>query len=212
MITYNSSSTEGTTELAEAAWKLHFNVLDLELGRDFWISKRLSLRPFTGMKFSWNTQHFNVVNLNSAPVSGIPAKVEYLMKVKQDGVGIRGGFNSAFFLASKWSIYADLALTAMFNTLHSHRDNNVQATTTSDVVHQTHTKGHLNTVSSILEMGLGLRFETCFSQNRYKYMLEAGWETQVWFDQAAFAFLNNASSHPGNLSMQGLTIKTGFWF
>jgi hypothetical protein len=209
MITYNGDSTASPFDLAQGNWRLHLNVLDLELGRDFWISKRLSLRPFTGMKFSWNTQHFNVLNSN---IVAPPASVEYAMKVKQDGVGIRGGFNSAFFLANKWSIYGDLALTAMFNTLHSHRENNVVFLDGDSVVTQTRTKGHLNTVSGILEMGLGLRFETCFSKNSYKYMLEAGWETQVWFDQAAFAFLNNASSHPGNLSMQGLTIKTGFWF
>ena len=42
---------------ASATWALHFNVLDAELGRNFWISKYLTLRPFIGMKFSWLTQH-----------------------------------------------------------------------------------------------------------------------------------------------------------
>lgn len=208
--TWKTTSSKGT-------WSLHFNVLDLELGRDFWISKSLSIRPFTGMKFSWLTQNFDVFNAYSKTDNATqPIRYEYAMKAKQDGVGMRGGCNSAFFMTPQWSIYGDLALSAMFNALHSNRENHCTFKTGVDntlkEVKQTRTRGHLHTVSSVVEMGLGLRFETFFNNNHYKYLLEAGWEAQVWFDQAAFAFLSNSSTHPGNLSMQGLTIKTGFWF
>jgi hypothetical protein len=41
--------------------------------------------------------------------------------------------------------------------------------------------------------------------------LAAGWETQVWFNQNNFIFLMNNNA-PGNLSLQGFTLKAGFAF
>jgi hypothetical protein len=49
----------GVIESAWGAWRLHFNVLDLELGRNFFISSKLLMRPHYGLKGTWQKQtHF----------------------------------------------------------------------------------------------------------------------------------------------------------
>jgi hypothetical protein len=42
---------------ARTRWDMHFNVIDLELGRNFWISKFLTLRPHFGLKTGWIHQN-----------------------------------------------------------------------------------------------------------------------------------------------------------
>jgi hypothetical protein len=42
---------------ASSSWRLHFNVLDLELGRNFFISSKLLIRPHYGFKGTWQKQN-----------------------------------------------------------------------------------------------------------------------------------------------------------
>lgn len=46
---------------AKSSWRLHFNVLDLELGRNFFISSKLLVRPHYGFKATWQKQN-NLTN------------------------------------------------------------------------------------------------------------------------------------------------------
>jgi hypothetical protein len=189
---------------ASGAWGLRFNVLDVLLGREFWLSPRFSMKPAAGLKLSWNKQDFNVA-MHYAAGGSI---VNYDMDVSQFGVAMTGAINTAYYLWQHFSVYGNFALSGMWNRIHSLRQNYFTSggLTTLDV----NTKGSTHDVTPILEMGLGVRFDTCFSQDRYKWLLEAGWEAQVWSNQAAFELMNDTA--PGDLSMQGLTVKTGFWF
>ena len=76
---------------ASSSWRLHFNVLDWDLGRNFYISKFLSLRPFVGLKGSWQNQH------NNSTYSGIADfdSFEYSRNLKSSflELGIRTGCN-----------------------------------------------------------------------------------------------------------------------
>jgi len=91
---------------ARASWKMQFNALDLELGRNFWISKFLTLRPFVGMKFSWIEQSFRHKHRNifsqgntlaAVPVFALETDNTFSSHNKMDqfGVGMRSGLNTA---------------------------------------------------------------------------------------------------------------------
>jgi hypothetical protein len=71
-------------------------------------------------------------------------------------------------------------------------------------------KNRVRDVTPVLELGIGLFFEWPFHNEDYMFQLEAGWENQIWFDQNQFLALETLT--PGNLSMQGLTIKALFAF
>jgi hypothetical protein len=188
-------------------WGFKMNVLDLEMGRNFWISKRLTLRPHIGMKFSWLKQDWDVssTDLHNDEIGSHTHDFD----LSEFGVGVRGGVNTAFYLWNKWSIFGDLDVTALWNDFKSSRKD----THTLDDVTSTPLNIHYHpfTVTTVLEMALGLRFETIFSKGRYMYMLQAGWEEQIWFNQGQFINLSSPNAI-GNLTMEGLTIKTGFWF
>ncbi len=198
-------------EEAKAKWSLDFNVLDLELGRNFWISKWLTLRPFIGMKFDWTDQDFNVEyeNVSSTPFQLLNGS-EIEMKMDQDqwAVGIRAGLNSAYYMWKKLCIYGDFAISGILNDFDVSRKDEVETATREWNQNHIHKSAH--PVTAVLEWGLGLRFETAFHNDDFLFQLQAGWEEQIWFNQNQFINFSNSST--SDLNFEGLTIKAAFYF
>ncbi len=192
---------------ASSVWRLHFNVIDWELGRNFYISKFLSLRPFTGLKGTWQNQH------NNSAYSGIVSSdsFQYTRKMKSSfmGVGIRSGCNTGWHIASTWSLFGDIAISALWGQFQNYRtdtSNFLDTTTTAvSVSHQTHT------ASPVLELALGIRKDQWFYNNRFHFAAQAGWEEQIWWDQNQFIW-DQVLSPGGNLVLQGLTVRLRFDF
>ena len=53
------NGTNGASS-SRAKWSLHYNLIDLEMGRAFWVGKQSSLRPFFGLRGAWIDQHFDI--------------------------------------------------------------------------------------------------------------------------------------------------------
>ncbi len=181
---------------AEAHWHLLFNVVDFELGRNFYISQHLAVRPFIGLKASWMSQRLNV---NNYPQSG----GEHLLKQKQHfwGGGLRGGAITDWHFTRNWSLYGNLALAELYS-LFQDKLHGVQA----------FQKRIFHTIVPVLEMGLGVRYETFFSQDRYQLFAQLGWEQQVWWGQNQFILTDAPNMSSNNLVLQGLDLKFGFNF
>lgn len=191
---------------AHAEWNLHFNALDLELGRDFYISKFLTLRPYFGLKFSWLHQIFH--NEFSNHTLGFTNHVNH--KMTQFGVGIRTGLDTRWYLWKHWSIFGNFAIAELFNDFNVHREDTAQVSGQADHSDTVKVKRKPRTVTPVIELALGFRYDTTFYHDEYTFYLEAGWEEQVWFNQNQF--FNIGSTPPANLTLEGLTIETGFHF
>jgi len=87
---------------ARGDWSLHYNVLDLEMGRAFWVGKYFSLRPFFGARGAWVDQAFKIkYDLRTSPETDVRLKA----KSDFEGGGVRAGFDARFTLLSGWSFY-----------------------------------------------------------------------------------------------------------
>jgi hypothetical protein len=197
-----------------ARWKLHFNVLDIELGRNFYISKRLTMRPHFGMKFSWIKQHYDVgyddiLYSNSTTVIPLASSVALDFSQKQFGVGIRTGLNTAWYFTKMFAIYGDFAVSGLWNRFRDKRIDTVTAASGASY-NSFDIKDKVRDVSAVIELGLGFRFEMGFCNDDYLLQLEAGWEDQIWFDQNQFITVEHLS--PKKLSLEGLTVKAGLYF
>jgi hypothetical protein len=206
---------DATFSRAHANWNMQFNALDIELGRNFYISRYLTLRPHFGMKFGWIDQDYHIKQHNVAALSGfadaITAPSEVSTKMDQDffGVGIRTGLDAVWYFTKHWGIYGDFAISAMWSDFHSKRQDHL-ATNTVAKVETLHVHRTLTTLTEVLELGLGLRYDTTFFVGDYEFYLQAGWEEQIWFDQNQF--LDTVDTRTGNLTFQGFTFKTGLMF
>jgi hypothetical protein len=184
---------DGPTILGDSIssnWDLHFNVIDLELGRNFYLSQFLTMRPFIGFKGTWQDQDWkstiratdfeiDVDGGNSFSVTG-----PFVTSSHTDtwGVGVRGGFNVAWYMSKSWSFYGDFAWTAMWTDYDklTRKDRLDDASTGNSKLFFNLDNDSFYTIKYVGEMELGLRWEMWFYDDNYHFAIQAGWEEQVW--------------------------------
>lgn len=165
---------EGTeaAEYAKAKWKLLYNVIDLEMGRSFWVGKHLSLRPFFGLRGAWLDQ-----NLKTSYRYATTPQTSGRSHFDSDfeGGGVRAGLDARFTLLNGWSFYG----IAAASTLYGFFDCDFRANLDNHPVAKTR-DGFRQALSS-LQMALGVRWDTYVHRDRYHFGLYAGWEQNIWY-------------------------------
>jgi hypothetical protein len=179
---------------ANAKWSLHFNILDLEMGRSFWVGRHFSLRPFFGIRSSWIDQHFDIhYNYTTTP------RTKGRLRAESDfeGVGVRGGLDMRFALLSGWSFYSIASASMLYGfydcDFHE-RWNSLRVASTRDGFHN---------AASSAQLALGVRWDTYLHRDRYHIGLYAGWEQNIWFG------LNKMNHYFHNLSAGNLQQMNG---
>lgn len=187
---------------AHADWSLNFNVVDLEVGRNFYVSPRLMLRPFCGLKGFWDKQTYKVdfEDFTAASVNSMKSQM------KNWGVGILAGIQTAWHISRSISVVGDLALSALWEQFKVKRsDNFLFLNTNTGIVN---VSDSFHSVKPVIEWMLGARWEDWFGCDTYHVALEAGWEEQYWFAQNQFIRMpGSAAGNGGDLIFQGLTMK-----
>lgn len=213
---------------AHSRWSLHFNVIDLELGRKFYLSQFLTMRPFIGLKGTWQKQdwkrHFLSDNfLVPALSSSLQFDGVYKRHDQFDvwGIGLRGGLNLGWHFSRNWSVYGDLAWTAMWNNRYRVKrverligDATVQGIQ-EEFEDQDYKFVNIDNdneygVNYIGEIEIGLCWETWLFDDAYHIAIQAGWEAQTWINWAHFIALQSYAEH--DLNFQGLNLKLRFDF
>ncbi|QVL56860.1 MAG: MOMP family protein [Simkaniaceae bacterium] len=200
---------------ASVDWKIHLDVLDLEWGRNFYISRFLTLRPYFGLKGYWSDQ--NYVNQNQGILfidNQTMNRGSQLTKYDQDawGIGIRFGINTAWYLVRNWSVFANVAFAnewSRFDLKRRDIGTNLDQGVEALLVH-TRLKDYY--MVPIIELATGVRWEMWFNDDSYHALIQAGWEEQVWFDMNRMAGVFDDTSGRGYLQLQGLTFKFRFDF
>ena len=209
-----------TFDEAKSDWKMHFNALDLELGRNFYISPFVTLRPHFGLKFGWINQKYTVKTYDFEmfqEFGGLLTPSYNAIRMEQDffGVGIRTGLDTFWYFTKNWGLYGDFAFAALWSSFESEREDRFSAidgVTSLQIakVKNLNFERDLNTITEVLELGLGVRYETTFSSGSYDFYIQAGWEEQIWFNQNQF--LDTVDTRTGNATFQGLTVKACLMF
>ncbi len=197
--------------------KFTFNVLDLELGRNFFISKRLTLRPNFGLKFGWLTDKVDNTYTYSTETTFFNDYNQTKINRKQDtfGVGIRAGINTVWHFARSWGIYGDLNVTTLWGSFDNKSNVHVYDETSTGsgeytLINSQSRKENSQDIIPVVEAGLGLTYMTWFYDESYMFSLKAGWEEQIWVNYNHM--INLPSNNTGNLSLHGLTLRAEFAF
>lgn len=183
-------------------WELSYDVLDLELGRNFFISRLLTLRPHFGLKGTW-MKHDIYFNQESV-ITFSDATRE---RVKVWGVGARGGLDTAWHLCWGFSLLGDIALTAIWEQFNAKSVRDFIPPAEGEPLTVFNAKLKRCVLNPVAELMLGLRWETWVCCNTYHFSLDLGWEAQWWANQNQFLLENQ-----GDLSLQGLTLQARFDF
>ncbi len=198
---------------ANSHWRLHLNQLDFDLGREFFVSKWLTLRPHFGVRTDWVRQKWNSKfrNFNNR-LSSSQVKVEY--RDNWWGMGPEVGLDTQWGLGQGWSLFGDItgAIVYGFHDIdYETKDSPAQFNTSSS--------GKLTDLDDVyrishptLDLMLGLRYDHMFCNDRFHLGLQVGWEHHVYFGQNQFpVFVDDVQigkyvSNQGDLTYQGWTI------
>jgi hypothetical protein len=157
---------------ATGKWHLLMNLLDLEMGRAFWVGKHFALRPFFGVRGAWIDQSLRInYHFTTTPITTAHLKPE----CDFEGGGVRAGLDARFTLFGGWSFYG-LASAAMMYGFYDcdfrERWESVSIAVSRDKFHAAASTGQL---------ALGVRWDTYVHHDRYHFGLYAGWEQNIWF-------------------------------
>lgn len=171
--------------------KLDYNKVDLELGRDYKLSPKLSLRTHAGLTGTWQLDRVIVrqnAGDNNLAVYGFPGSVRSVDEFKTWGIGPRIGSNFFWAFIKDFGIYSNVAVNALWREVFDSKLT-VNVTGTADRAGVTAgtavTTEYVKDSDSyggdfVSEFELGLRYQALLSEDRYRVLLQAGWETQNW--------------------------------
>ncbi|MBS0628695.1 MAG: hypothetical protein JSS30_00550 [Verrucomicrobia bacterium] len=185
-------------------WKLKLNLVDLELGRGYWVSRYLNIRPFVGLRYASIKQHTDIsYNGGSwAQVAGTGPGSQNAFNDHVDlendyrGAGLRAGLGSEWNFGCGWALYGNLAASIIYGRFSLDHEElirlaNVSPRSTANVLE---TNESLRVCRAILDMSLGIQWSTMFCSCKYGFTAMLGWESHVFFDQNQLWRVNRVGS------------------
>ena len=197
---------------ASANLKIKLNLLDLELGRAFYVSKHLVIKPFGGLIAAWVDQDYKVEYSDSPNIFQDAHKMENNFS----GTGLVAGGRSRWFLGKSFSIYGDVLGALMYGEFQLSHDEFLTQPQQAPIDFDFDQKFHLT--RALVNFALGLRWEENFSQGRYRAAVQLGYEFFLFFGQnQLFRFVDSQNqgavvSNQGDLTLQGGVFSAHFDF
>ncbi len=207
-------SVEGTAAKSNTYIRLLLNQVDLDLGREFYVSKWMTLRPHMGLRADWIRQKWGI---NYRTIAGYPTPnhIEIFMKDHWFGIGVEGGMDTLWGLGNGWSLYGNIDVSILYGFHSMKQDEEFDPINFFTL--QNFKFSYRNS-QPILDLELGLRWDHMFDDDRFHLGLHAGWEHHVYFGQNQFPYFvaltepGNFLGNHGNLTFQGWTLGARFDF
>jgi len=164
-----------------ASWEFRINVFDAQIGRRYWLSRCFNLRPFIGVKGAWTDTKFNVQS--SGEFKDIITISDSRFKNSFKGAGIVGGLQPTWYFTRCFALYGDINFALLWGKF----ENKLQGSTLFSVVtpqvdFSYKPKSKFYGMQSVLDAGIGLRWEDTWCCDRYRSSLDIGWEHQIWLE------------------------------
>lgn len=191
-------------------WHMWHNAFDLELGRAFYLTKTLSLRPHYGFRGGWINQKFNTKLL--LPNTGAVNELDFHGKNNYWGIGPRIGMHGKWCIDnSSWSILGKASGAVLVGETKTRiQTENITGSSTTVVNHY---HDHFAQFVPNIQFFVGIDWSSCLDCNKYYLGVNAGWEVNYYWNQ--FNLVSNPTLPTfGNhaVTMQGLTLNLHFDF
>ncbi len=222
----------------ETHWKLQLNLIDIELGREYWTSKYLSFRPFIGLRIAFIEQNFEIqhkggswAEITSDEVPALNDEVDLDNDFK--GVGLRAGFDTVWNFGCGWGLYGNLAASIVYGKFSLEHDEEIRRASSPFIKTKIlETEESLHASRAMLDFALGIQWASLFCDCQYGFTVQLGFEQHLFFHQNQLWRVNrigNGLSDPdiifpnptgenvffqrrGTLDTQGWTLKVQFEF
>lgn len=198
-------------DFAHSHWDLHYQVGDLDLGHEYSVNKYLYLRPFIGIKGTFQKQAYNVF-FENIPMTILNQNRHLVFQSRNKhfywGIGMRAGLNTSWHFTKPLSLYGDFALAGLWSHYNISRKDVFNSIDQTSVLDFTNVNDHatLHLVKPVFEYAMGLRLETYFFQRAFHLRLQAGWESHIWLNQTLYIDIQDKFDR-FDLNLQGLTAR-----
>lgn len=204
--TYNGGSSSFVTS-AYSSSNLYLNAFDIELGKSWKQANKLKLRPFFGLKGTYQHQNLKL-RYDTASITDPTSNTGSNLtshKEKLSGLGIKVGLNTSWMFSKYFGLFADAAGSLLWTSSNIKTKNYDTETTPSTFTNVllTNQSYHSNPMMPVFELFLGFGYEQSFTKSLKKISFKAGWEEQIWL----FLTRHSSTIADNSLSMQGLTLK-----
>lgn len=189
--------------------RLLMNLGNLDLGREFFISKWLVLRPHVGARGVWINRHLKIETsgITSYPTGLSTTTTDVTSKVKgsYNAGGIYLGLDTQWGFGDGWSLFGNLDQSIVYgrNTVRTTEINTADRTTYTRFA----TTNKWNTVRGITDLAIGLRWDYLFGNDAYRFCVQAAWEEHLFSNLDVNDFGTN-----GDLALTGASFKVAFDF
>lgn len=175
---------------------LHFNTLDLELGRHFFVSRNIDLHPHIGARGAWIGQSFRekfdthfaveqeLIYIGSSTLHSARSKVDNDFA----GGGLRGGLDSIFHFNRNFALFARGSVSLLYGRFNVHQKSD--SFLVQDSVNpwtyfpfKSSDRQDFDRVRTNVEGALGIQWEQGFYNNKYHLTLGIAYEIAEWFGQ-----------------------------
>lgn len=215
------SSQPKLVERAKSKWRLHLNELDLEVGRNFFVSKWLAVKPHAGFRTAWVRQNDHILyrDIVINPNGGERfSKASTHMKCNYWGLGLTAGVDTQWGLGCGFSLLANYAASTLYGYFNlGHEEVGTFLGGGERVFFNAHDFYHVMRV--LTDFMIGLRYDYVFGDCDFYHLgIQAGWEHHLLFGQNQFMrLINDANpglfaSNLGDLSLQGFSAQVRFDF
>lgn len=216
----------------ETFWRFKLNLVDIELGREFWTSKLLSFRPHIGFRYGSINQDYEIKNRGgSYNDPNINRRFNDRINLKNyfHGLGLIAGFDTTWNLGCGWGFFSNLALSIIYGRFTiSHDETLREARAPFSKIPFLETKESFRNSKPILDLVLGIQWARLLCDCAYALTVSLAWENHLFFHQNQLwrvtrvggqgnIPLNNSGENVfyqnrGDLAVQGWTLKTKFEF
>ncbi|WP_420421986.1 Lpg1974 family pore-forming outer membrane protein [Simkania sp.] len=202
---FESDDSSGTTKIEPSAvislklpdsipWRharshhdLNYNNLNLEIGREYFISRTISTRPEIGLKSSWIYDR-QKVRYSEVFVPGFPqlSNIHGRMKDKSVmwGLGPRMGVTVNGYIGDGFSLYGRLTGSLLYSYTRSSMSTGIDVNFPGAVVPnpiRMHLRNNQHHFVPTAQMMLGLVWETYINDKRQHITLGAGYEVEYFW-------------------------------
>jgi hypothetical protein len=192
----------------QGKWEIDLSQVELALGKEFFPSPWIKLRPMGGMRSAWidQTTDAHSKNFSNSEIAEQHGKWHFW------GLGFVAGAQVDWMLSHDWSLFS----FADYSILWGYFSHEQRQTHAPSQLYQL--KKSMRCARGVYDIGFGLKWSHLFSDNRWKLSCKAGYEYHLYPEQNQFLYNTNIVSpgqsddgsfinNGGDLTYKGLSIS-----
>jgi len=173
-------------------WKVKLNMLDLPLGRKYWVSRWMNLCPHLGLRYARVSQDLDLQYAGGswspriAPTQ-FPLHNAIHLDNSYKGGGLRAGLDGEYHFGCGVSMYTNFAASLLYGRFKlAHREENQLTISPYTLGPILSTSERLKGSRAILDFALGIQWSKQFFECKVGIITKLGWEQHLFFNQNQF--------------------------